>query len=89
MFFKRKKPGPEEPTPISERDSELLVELFCHWNQNYYTYIRPSKVFTRPTEIKSYKILLSIEEGICVRIIDEFGNRFIADVTDSGEVGIR
>lgn len=89
MFFRRKKPEPEEQALISERDSELLVELFCHWNQNYYTYIKPSKVFKRPTKIKSYKILLSIEEGICVRIIDEFGNRFIADVTDSGEVGIR
>lgn len=89
MFFRQKKPETEQPEPISERDSELLVELFCHWKQNYYTYIKPSKVFTRPTEIKSYKILLSVAHGICVEIIDEFGARHIADVEEFGRIKIR
>lgn len=89
MFFKKREPHKEEVVEISERDAELLVNLLVFWNQNYKTYIKPSKIFDRPTEIKKYRIIFSVIDGICVEIIDEYDRRHIADVTEWGKINIR
>lgn len=89
MFFKKRKSLEEKVAEISERDGKLLVKLLHYWNEVYNTYIFPSRVFKRPIEIKRYEILLSVPEGICVSIIDEFNHEYIADVPESGKIQIR